>query len=146
MKSIIASFVKFLTGSKDLEALPYRIGFTEARGRGVYALSDLPKGTVIIRAPVIHFDKVDTEKVSETILEHYIYAGFDSEETSWIPLGHALLINHSDEPNVDWKCHDTDKNLLDYYAVRDISAGEELFVDYGYEPTKFRSSPIAKTF
>ena len=146
MKSIIASIMRYVSGSKDLENLPYRIGFTDFKGRGLYAVSDIPAGTKVIRAPLIHFDAKDTKKVSETILEHYIYCGFDDEETSWIPLGHALLINHSTEPNLDWFKVESDKNVVDYIALKDIKSGEEFLVDYGYEPSHFRKSPIAKTF
>lgn len=145
MKSITASIVRTLKGSLDLKVLPYSIGVTSSKGRGLYASKFIEKGTRIIRAPVIHFNKTDTDKVSETVLEHYIFASFNDEDTSWIPLGHALLMNHSIEANVDW-FQSKDINVVDYIALTDIDVGEELLINYGYNPTNFKSSPMAKTF
>jgi len=51
-----------------------------------------------------------------------------------LPTGNATLYNHSWEPNVTyWYREDpiTGRYFLDWYTLRKISAGEELFVCYG---------------
>jgi SET domain-containing protein len=103
MKTVTASIVRTIKGALDLKSLPYSIGVTKSKGRGLYATRFIEKGTRIIRAPVIHFNKEDTDKISATVLEHYIFAGFSDDDESWIPLGHALLMNHSLNANVDCK-------------------------------------------
>ncbi|MEQ9814724.1 MAG: SET domain-containing protein-lysine N-methyltransferase, partial [Azospirillaceae bacterium] len=46
-----------------------------------------------------------------------------------LALGYTTLLNHSYDPNVDYR-HHVDEAFLDIVALRDIRAGEELTIDY----------------
>ena len=132
MKTIIASFVKFHETYADLSNLPYRIGETKVSGRGLYATRDFRKGECIIHAPCISFSASDTTALMNTKLAHYM---FDAEQggMTLFPLGHAMLFNHNQEQyNVEWVIDGLE--YIDFTATRDIKSGEELLVDYGYEP------------
>lgn len=60
--------------------------------------------------------------------DHWIYWGNDESELAF-PLGFGSLYNHSFTPNA--VC-DTNYSLevLDFYAIRSINAGEELTINY----------------
>lgn len=46
-----------------------------------------------------------------------------------IPTGHALLYNHSDEPNAELSIDESDR-VLEVTATRPILKGDEILVDY----------------
>ena len=52
-------------------------------------------------------------------------------KTSALALGHGSLYNHSDESNAFVEMEDS-TNLLYFYALKKIKAGEEITIDYGY--------------
>ena len=54
----------------------------------------------------------------------------DDELVPLLPLGHGALYNHSGTPNIEWE-YDPDTDLLSFFALRPIIAGEELLFDYG---------------
>ncbi len=54
----------------------------------------------------------------------------DDELIPLLPLGYGALYNHSATPNVEWE-YDPDTDLLSFFALRAIAAGEELLFDYG---------------
>ena len=47
-----------------------------------------------------------------------------------IPLGLGSVINHSSDPNADWKDGEH-KWTLEWYAIKDIEKDEQIFTDYG---------------
>lgn len=48
-----------------------------------------------------------------------------------LALGVGSLFNHSRQPNLDYRI-DHDKLVINYFAVRDIKAEEELTIFYGH--------------
>jgi SET domain-containing protein len=134
MKTIIASVVKVNYHEQlgEFKLLPYCIGETSIAGRGLYATQNIAKGQCIIHAPCIAFSTEDTKVLMNTKLAHYL---FDAEidERTVFPLGHAMLFNHDQQrANVVWTLDGLD--YADFRAIRDIRKGEELLVDYGYDP------------
>ena len=47
-----------------------------------------------------------------------------------LALGIGSLFNHSSRPNVDYRVHE-ETLTIDYFAARDVPAGEELCIYYG---------------
>lgn len=73
------------------------------------------------------------------MLEDYVYEyGINH---SAVVLGYGMLFNHSYEPNATYEIN-FDKHTFDYYAYKDIKAGEEILINYNgevddYEPLWF---------
>ena len=48
-----------------------------------------------------------------------------------LPLGFGCIYNHNDQPNANWKDHPEGIEVFQFYALRDIKIGEEIFTFYG---------------
>lgn len=141
--------------------VPYSVRQTPDKGRGVFAETDISKGTVIWRHVAGQYEVLDQEK-----LENLLAAG-TREEAVYL-LTHILsmgefpgymvrvldageLINHSAQPNVKRKCsadeypgadvqsaqdvyRALDDSHFDLVAACDIAAGDEMLMDYDDEP------------
>ena len=103
------------------------------KGIGVFAKKDIKKGTIIDIAHVIPLPNKDYEKISKTILWNYCYIWEDpkhkSEFTNAISLSISQFINHSYDPNVRY-IYDYDNNCMEFETLREISAREEITVNY----------------
>jgi len=101
-------------------------------GWGVFARRDIKQYSILEESPII---VVQSEKISE-ISECFKYCyGFDHENVM-IGLGFAGLYNHSSNPNAEWR-DDRINMIMEHYALRDISAGEEIFINYGEDNIDF---------
>ena len=100
---------------------------TEEKGRAVYTSIDINKGDVIESAPVIICDSVDTKLIHKTRLHDYYFTW--GEKESAIALGFGSLYNHSENPNTEFIL-DYDNLSIDFEALRDIKAGEEITINY----------------
>ncbi|MEC0124866.1 SET domain-containing protein [Paenibacillus pabuli] len=98
--------------------------------RGVFATVDIPKGQLIHQAPVVPYPNEDHEHVEKTILEDYVFE-YGANHTA-ILLGYGSLINHSYEPNATYDIN-FDNHTFDFYAYKDIKAGEEVLINYNGE-------------
>ncbi|WP_141604669.1 SET domain-containing protein [Terrilactibacillus laevilacticus] len=95
--------------------------------RGVFATCDIKKGTLIHEAPVIAYPNEQHEHIEKTLLGDYAFQY--GIHHSAILLGYGMLFNHSYEPNAHYKIN-FDHHTFDFYAYRDIKAGEEIFINY----------------
>lgn len=57
--------------------------------------------------------------------------------------GLGSMFNHAMDQNVGWE-RDTDRLLITYRSLRDISAGEELCISYGSRLT-FKDADVAES-
>ena len=75
----------------------------------------------------------DYKEISKTILWNYCYIWEDpkhkSEFTNAISLSISQFINHSYDPNVRY-IYDYDNNCMEFETLREISAREEITVNY----------------
>jgi len=114
------------------------------RGLGVFSAAKITKGNLVERCPVFVFDQIPEsaktlrmQPYSDT--EYHIKLGYLL--LPWvgggraIALGYAMLYNH--EPvkrsNVRYESYiepDSNRRFIDFYAKRDIEAGEELTQTY----------------
>lgn len=108
------------------------IGGNGEFSRGVFATEDIPKGKLIHQAPVVAYPNEDHHHIDETILGDYVFE-YGTNHTA-ILLGYGSLINHSYEPNATYVIN-FDNHSFDFYAYRDIRAGEEVLINYNGEET-----------
>lgn len=106
---------------------------TRNLGRGVFTTTSIKKGQQVELSPLVVIEKPKDSKIIEnTNLGRYTYA---YKKTSAIALGLGSLFNHSGKPNLEWKILEKSSEVL-FWADRDIAAGEQLFINYGYDPAK----------
>jgi uncharacterized protein len=95
--------------------------------RGVFATVDIKKGELFHVAPVVPYPNKEHEHIEKTVLEDYVYEyGINH---SAIVLGYGMLFNHSYEPNATYDIN-FNNHTFEYYAYRDIKAGEEVLINY----------------
>ena len=107
-----------------------RVGGTANKGRGVFATRRIAAGALIERAPVIVVPAGQWELAEKTVLFDYFFAW---GEHSAIALGYGSLYNHSYQPNARFVKHFSHQ-VIEFYALRAIEAGEELLINYNVDP------------
>lgn len=95
--------------------------------RGVFAKQDIVKGTLIHQAPVISYPNREHEHIEKTILADYAFE-YGKNHTA-ILLGYGMLFNHSYKPNATYDIN-FGNDSFDFYAYKDIKAGEEILINY----------------
>ena len=105
------------------------VGSSGTRGRGVFANRDFAAGDEIEVAPVVVVPGRDWAGVSRTVLDNYCYAWGDRFEHAAFALGCGSFYNHADAPSARF-ARDHDHRLIGFTAVRAISAGSEITIDY----------------
>lgn len=99
--------------------------------RGVFATQDIKKGELIHQAPVLPYPNADHEHIEKTLIADYSFEyGINH---SAILLGYGMLFNHSYRANADYEI-DFDNHFFNFFAHRDIKAGEEILINYNGEP------------
>lgn len=119
-------------------------------GRGVFAVRRIRAGELFDTAPMVRslWPSDDTPAMNETMLSDYVYAWIHSSreaaadtpaEELAMPeyvasaLGYGSYYNHSFTPNAVY-VRRKPADLMDYVALRDIEAGEEILVNYNCDP------------
>lgn len=105
---------------------------TLKKGRGVFALREFKAGEVIENCPVINITPAERKRIENTILNYFIYP-WRSTKSGCLVLGYGSIYNHSYNPNADWK-QDFKNNTMMYRAIKSITKGEEITVNYNGEP------------
>ena len=102
----------------------------KGKGRGVFAKAAIKKGTVIERVPVLLMPIEDLAGgLENATLNRYFYIW--NKKHIAVSLGYGSLYNHSYEPNARY-VHGT--RTLSYRALRDITKGEEITINYNFKP------------
>lgn len=106
------------------------------QGIGVFAITDIPKGRRNIFSkdtsewiPVTKEEVAALPEHSRGVIENYCLYDNDHyfiPEYGFKMADLVIFLNHCDEPNVI-----SINDGADFEALRDISTGEELFIDYG---------------
>src|SRR5437764_15359076 len=96
-------------------------------GRGVFAVSHIPAGTLLFSDPIVFVPEAQCPKGS--VLDAYVHLWSavmeDGLGLNTIALGLGTLLNHSKDPNV--VVHfELEPERIDFYALRDIAPGEQL--------------------
>ena len=97
--------------------------------RGLEALHSITQGTLIKEEEILLLNARDTEVLEETELRYYTFKANDVRDC--LVLGDGELYNHSDDANVGYILKYLDgRYRMQFYALRDIKQGEQLFIDY----------------
>lgn len=103
-------------------------------GWGVFAKEKIMEGEVFEETPfVVLFDRgEEKDPCKKSWLEDYRFSF--PPNLDWrhqvMPFGCGGIYNHSDDPNARWIA-DESMQTFKFMALRDISAGEEIFTYYG---------------
>jgi hypothetical protein len=102
-------------------------------GRGVFAAAAIPAGTLLGTFHTIALSAADVTAARGTTLSDYWFED-DADGSAVIVLGVMELVNHSLRPNVDRRWRVTAAGeVVELYAVCDIAAGAQLFLDYRFD-------------
>jgi SET domain-containing protein len=108
-------------------------------GRGVFAINDIAAGTMIERVPVLLIPKNQVfagtgEPSPSAAVSWYVFdwEGMTKREYVALALGYGSIYNHSYQPNARYRREPPD--VLEFVALRDIPAGEEILINYHGEP------------
>ena len=109
---------------------PYlTIADTTQRGRGVFTCEFISAGTIPEISPVIVMKKDERTILDQTRLHDYIFEWRDDRSECCMALGYVPLYNHSRLSNCEYEM-DYATETISIKAMRDIEAGEELFINY----------------
>jgi SET domain-containing protein len=105
------------------------IAVTKTMGRGVFTTEPITQGTLIELAPVIVMSGEERDHLNKTLLFNYIFDWDKRRDQCAVALGFVSIYNHSYKANCQYGMY-YKKQSISIIAVRDIAAGEELFINY----------------
>ncbi len=105
----------------------------EGMGRGIVATSSLRAGEVVMQCEILKLNIVDTVQVNQTELQYYTFK-YD-KHCDCLVLGNGEIFNHSARPSVKYELVDffqegVTRKVMLFTALRDITRGEQLLIDY----------------
>jgi uncharacterized protein len=106
-------------------------------GRGIFATRTIHKGELIHAAPVIVCPDDEYKKLKKTALRNYYFNWGENYNHVAIALGYGSLFNHSFSPNALFE-NNLKKETVDFFALKRIKPGEEIFVNYNGDPNDKR--------
>ncbi|MDY3558388.1 SET domain-containing protein-lysine N-methyltransferase [Gemmata sp. JC673] len=104
-------------------------------GRGVFAGRAYRAGEVIEVCPVVRIPTYPKGPGGKP-LEHYVFEWDAGTGELAIALGYGSLYNHSPEPNARFNPRASREDIV-FRALRDIEAGEQIFVDYRWDASHY---------
>ena len=102
---------------------------TDSIGLGVFTSEEITAGTVVELSPVIIMSLDERKLLDQTLLHDYIFEWGNEKEKCCMALGYVPVYNHSYLSNCEYEM-DFDEDTISIKTVRDIKAGEELFINY----------------
>lgn len=106
---------------------------SDISGRGVFTGEPIEEGALIEICPVIVLPENELSVIHGTALHDYYFLWGDDQNQCAVALGFGSVYNHSYQPNAKYLL-DYDHQTIDFYAIKDIGPGEEIFVNYNGEP------------
>ncbi|MBI3271112.1 MAG: SET domain-containing protein-lysine N-methyltransferase [Planctomycetes bacterium] len=100
-----------------------------ARGRGVVATTAFAQGELLESCPVLVLPAEQWPLLESTDLFGYLFAFGERMEHAAIALGLGSLYNHSYAPCATY-VKDWNAGMIHFYALRAITPGEEITVNY----------------
>jgi SET domain-containing protein len=95
----------------------------------MFAAGPIATDTVLETAPVIVMSAEERKLLDKTLLHDYIFEWGDDRTRCCMALGYVPLYNHSYSSNCEYEM-DFRKKIITVKTVRDVEAGEELFINY----------------
>ena len=117
--------------SKSFEKSQMRITVQDSplHGLGVFACVDFAKDSVIERCFYLVIDDDDLQEINR--LNDYLFTSPDLKSDYLCVLGYGMIYNHGMPPNAEWHIADDDNRFIEFTALHDIRAGDEILHDYG---------------
>ena len=117
--------------SKSSEKTQLRIAVQDSplHGLGVFACVDFAKDSVIERCFYLVIDDDDLQEINR--LNDYLFTSPDVKSDYLCVLGCGMIYNHGTPPNAEWQIADDDNRFIEFTALHDIRAGDEILHDYG---------------
>ena len=117
--------------SKSLGKTQMRIAVQDSplHGLGVFACVDFAKDSVIERCFYLVIDDDDLQEINR--LNDYLFTSPDVKSDYLCVLGCGMIYNHGTPPNAEWQIADDDNRFIEFTALQDIRAGDEILHDYG---------------
>ncbi|MCS6899216.1 MAG: SET domain-containing protein [Myxococcales bacterium] len=110
-----------------------RVGNTIHAGRGVFACERIPAGSLIEECPVIEIPEEELVSLMPTTLGDYFFQWGPTRQQGALALGYGSLYNHSYHPSAGY-VRKLESRTIQFLALRDIEAGEEITVNYNGSP------------
>lgn len=101
------------------------------KGRCVFAARDIAKGSLVLADPIILVPVGESEHTDQTVVGRYVFQ-WNEEDDLAVVLGLGSLINHGLPENVSLVSN-YENMTMEFYALSNIKAGEELVYDYGHD-------------
>ncbi len=116
---------------KSLEKSYLRITVQDSplHGLGVFACVDFAKDSVIERCFYLVMDDDDLQEINR--LNDYLFTSPDVKSDYLCVLGYGMIYNHGTPPNAEWQIADDDNRFIEFTALQNIRAGDEILHDYG---------------
>jgi SET domain-containing protein len=118
-----------MASTRTFDVADVSVAPSPGRGRGVFARRPFARNEVIEVCPVIALSERDADRLNETGLYDYYFGWGEDGKQAAIALGFGSLYNHSFTPNAEHR-KDAADNTMSIVAVREITAGEEIFIRY----------------
>jgi uncharacterized protein len=99
-------------------------------GYGVFTSQPIEEGETIEICPVIDMGMSIGESSHILIDYRFNWPQGPNPEKQVIAAGYAMMYNHSDTPNANWRSNYSE-NCFEFYATKKIESNEEIFVWYG---------------
>jgi len=109
----------------------------DTKGFGVFTNENIEKGNIV--------EICYSLKLKKTEIQHsnhdYLFFNNATDE-HYLPFGFGSIYNHNFDANLHWKLTLTEKNIIEFYSIKDIKSGEELTHNYGENYWKYRTKKI----
>lgn len=102
------------------------------KGRAIFATRNFKTGDIIENCPTVTLTPKERKHCEKTLMNYYMYP-WRSTRSASVVLGYGSIINHSFNPNTDWK-QNFKSNTMVYRAIKPIKKGDEITVNYNGEP------------
>jgi hypothetical protein len=102
---------------------------SDEKGRGVFTKEPIPANTIIEASPVIVMSSEERKLLDQTLLHDYIFEWGADNKQCCMALGFVPVYNHSYKSNCEYEMN-FESETIRIKAVRNIEAGEELFINY----------------
>ena len=99
------------------------------KGRGIFTNELILANTIIEISPVIVMPAADRILLDKTLLHDYIFEWGTDKTQCCMALGFVPIYNHSYNSNCEYFM-DYSSNTIMLKAVKNIEAGEEVFINY----------------
>jgi len=102
---------------------------SNGKGRGVFTKTFIPSNMIIEISPVVVMSAEERKLLDQTLLHDYIFEWGPDSKQCCMALGYVPVYNHSYQSNCEYEM-DFENAIIRVKTVRDIEAGEELFINY----------------